>query len=65
MATEDKLREYLRRATVELTETRRQLSEATAGDTEPLAVIGMACRYPGAATVESCDSDASEPTAGP
>ena len=52
MATEDKLREYLRRATAELTDTRRQLADAVAGQTEPLAVIGMACRYPGAAGVE-------------
>ncbi|MBV9824003.1 MAG: polyketide synthase docking domain-containing protein, partial [Actinobacteria bacterium] len=53
MATEDKLREYLRRATAELTDTRRQLADAVAGSTEPLAVIGMACRYPAADGVEA------------
>jgi acyl transferase domain-containing protein len=52
MATEGKLREYLRRATAELTDSRRQLADVIAGNTEPLAIIGMACRYPGAASVE-------------
>ncbi|RKT55632.1 acyl transferase domain-containing protein [Saccharothrix australiensis] len=47
MATEDELREYLRRATAELRETRRLLRAAR--EREPIAVIGMGCRFPGGA----------------
>ena len=49
MAGEDKLREYLKRATVDLTDARRRLAEADAQNHEPIAVVGMACRFPGAA----------------
>jgi acyl transferase domain-containing protein len=52
VATEDKLREYLRRATAELTDTRRQLADTVAAASEPLAVVGLSCRYPGATGVE-------------
>ncbi|TCO60801.1 acyl transferase domain-containing protein [Actinocrispum wychmicini] len=41
--SEDKLREYLKRVAAELHQTRRQL----AATTEPIAVVAMACRYPG------------------
>ncbi|MFG1877459.1 SDR family NAD(P)-dependent oxidoreductase [Sphaerisporangium sp. NPDC049003] len=47
MGTEDKLRDYLKRVTVELTQTRRRLAEAEDRGHEPIAIIGMACRYPG------------------
>ncbi|MFG7940491.1 type I polyketide synthase [Streptomyces cacaoi] len=44
---EDRLRDYLRRATAELRETRRKLDEVQAGDSEPIAVVAAGCRYPG------------------
>ncbi|MCX4750481.1 acyltransferase domain-containing protein [Kitasatospora sp. NBC_01287] len=53
MAGEDRLREYLQRATVELAGARRRLAEADARDHEPIAVIGMACRFPGAEGVDA------------
>jgi acyl transferase domain-containing protein/acyl carrier protein len=47
MATEDKLREYLKRVTVDLADARRKLGELEEGRHEDIAIIGMACRYPG------------------
>ena len=47
MTNEDKLRAYLKRATTDLQQARRQLREVEAKDSEPIAIIGMSCRYPG------------------
>ncbi|MCH0567612.1 MULTISPECIES: beta-ketoacyl synthase N-terminal-like domain-containing protein, partial [unclassified Streptomyces] len=44
---EKKLREYLKRVTVELTETRRRLKETEDRHREPIAIVGMSCRFPG------------------
>ena len=51
MATEDKLREYLKRATVDLADARRRLAEADSARREPIAIVGMSCRFPGAPSV--------------
>jgi acyl transferase domain-containing protein len=53
MAGEDKLREYLKRATVDLANARRRVAEAEAREHEPIAVIGMSCRFPGAENVDA------------
>jgi polyketide synthase 7 len=45
--TEDRLREYLKRVTVELHDVRIRLKEITAREHEPIAVVGIGCRYPG------------------
>ncbi|WTI49186.1 SDR family NAD(P)-dependent oxidoreductase [Streptomyces longwoodensis] len=45
--TEDRLRDYLKRATADLSRVRRQLQETEAASREPIAIIGMACRLPG------------------
>src|SRR3954471_2662104 len=47
MSDEEKLRSYLKRVTADLQQTRRQLTAVQAQATEPIAVIGMACRFPG------------------
>uniref|UniRef100_UPI0015833F95 type I polyketide synthase n=1 Tax=Streptomyces rubrogriseus TaxID=194673 RepID=UPI0015833F95 len=50
MSDESKLRDYLKRVTVDLAETRRRLREADEVRHEPIAVVGMGCRYAGAVT---------------
>ncbi|SCL53933.1 type I polyketide synthase [Micromonospora eburnea] len=48
MANEDELRKYLRMVTTDLHQTRKRLADAESRECEPIAVVGMACRYPGA-----------------
>ncbi|MEU8466007.1 type I polyketide synthase, partial [Streptomyces sp. NPDC029003] len=47
MADEEKLREYLTRVVAELHQTRQRLREVESEEQEPIAIIGMGCRYAG------------------
>ncbi|XXS68128.1 SDR family NAD(P)-dependent oxidoreductase [Sorangium sp. So ce131] len=48
MTTEgEKLQEYLKRVTSALHQTRLRLREVEAKDREPIAIVGMSCRYAG------------------
>ncbi|MFF7634692.1 type I polyketide synthase [Kitasatospora sp. NPDC008050] len=48
--SEDKLRDYLKRVTTELQQTRARLRQAESAAHEPIAIIGMGCRFPGGVT---------------
>jgi len=47
--SEDKLRYFLKRVTADLHETRRRFQEIEAAAGEPVAIVGMGCRFPGGA----------------
>jgi acyl transferase domain-containing protein/acyl carrier protein len=47
MSEEEKLRAYLKRATADLRSSRRRLREVEEESNGPIAIVGMACRYPG------------------
>ncbi|WP_385624850.1 SDR family NAD(P)-dependent oxidoreductase (plasmid) [Streptomyces sp. P8-A8] len=47
MANEEKFLAYLKRATADLRETRHRLREMEDREREPIAIVGMSCRYPG------------------
>ncbi|GAA2780389.1 hypothetical protein GCM10010452_05270 [Crossiella cryophila] len=47
MSNEDKLRHFLKQVTADLRQTRQELAEVREAEREPIAIIGMSCRYPG------------------
>ncbi len=47
MANEDKLRDYLKLATADLRQAKQRLRDFEARETEPIAIVGMGCRFPG------------------
>ncbi|QWF78546.1 type I polyketide synthase [Amycolatopsis sp. CA-230715] len=50
MENENKLRDYLKRATADLRQARRQVRELEERDFEPMAIVAMSCRFPGGVT---------------
>jgi acyl transferase domain-containing protein len=47
MPDEEKLQKYLRKVTAELQQARRRLAAAESQNHEPIAIIGIGCRFPG------------------
>ncbi|OLZ60600.1 hypothetical protein AV521_45105 [Streptomyces sp. IMTB 2501] len=47
MADEEKLQKYLRKATAELRQVRGRLTAEEEKNREPIAIIGIGCRFPG------------------
>ncbi|MEW2525007.1 type I polyketide synthase [Streptomyces sp. NPDC047071] len=50
MTDDDRTLDYLKRLTAELGQTRERLRAARAAGREPIAVVSMACRFPGGVT---------------
>ncbi|MEU7136733.1 type I polyketide synthase, partial [Streptomyces sp. NPDC046261] len=47
MSNDEKVLAYLKKLTADLRQTRQRLSDVEAKSREPIAIIGMSCRFPG------------------
>jgi acyl transferase domain-containing protein len=47
MDSQEKLFDYLKKASAELLETRKRLHRMEAAEQEPIAIVSLGCRYPG------------------
>ncbi|WP_433335404.1 SDR family NAD(P)-dependent oxidoreductase [Spirillospora sp. CA-294931] len=47
MGNDEKFLDYLKRVSAELHQTRQRLQQVEAENNEPIAIVGMACRFPG------------------
>ncbi|MYX99227.1 hypothetical protein GT045_31620, partial [Streptomyces sp. SID486] len=47
MSNEEKLVEYLKRVMADLRQTQRRLRDVEDKAQEPIAIVGMSCRFPG------------------
>ncbi|MBM7086592.1 type I polyketide synthase [Micromonospora humidisoli] len=52
MSNEEKLVDYLKWVTADLQKARGRIAELEAGDRDPVVVVGMSCRFPGAANAD-------------